>query len=106
MSEIRSRRIAYFALKIHDFKAVPLVGRTAFAGSSVSRWEVQLRAMVLDRITRNPAVMGGKLCVRGMRVTVGIRYAVCVNSVRIGDAQARTSAQRPSERLQSRARAH
>ena len=33
---------------------------------------VQLRAMVLDRITRNPAVMGGKPCVRGMRVTVGM----------------------------------
>jgi len=26
----------------------------------------------LDRITRNPAVMGGKPCVRGMRVTVGM----------------------------------
>ena len=26
----------------------------------------------LDRITRNPAVMGGKPCVRGMRVTVGL----------------------------------
>lgn len=25
----------------------------------------------LDRITRNPAVMGGKPCLRGMRVTVG-----------------------------------
>jgi uncharacterized protein (DUF433 family) len=25
----------------------------------------------IDRITRNPAVMGGKACVRGMRVTVG-----------------------------------
>jgi uncharacterized protein (DUF433 family) len=25
----------------------------------------------LDRITRNPGVMGGKACVRGMRVTVG-----------------------------------
>jgi len=25
----------------------------------------------LDRITRDPAVMGGKPCVRGMRVTVG-----------------------------------
>jgi len=31
-----------------------------------------LRAMVLDRITRNPAVMGGKPCVRGMRVTVAM----------------------------------
>jgi uncharacterized protein (DUF433 family) len=28
--------------------------------------------MVLDRITRNPAVMGGKPCVRGLRVTVGM----------------------------------
>ena len=26
----------------------------------------------LDRITRNPNVMGGKPCVRGMRVTVGM----------------------------------
>ena len=25
----------------------------------------------LNRITRNPAVMGGKACIRGMRVTVG-----------------------------------
>jgi uncharacterized protein (DUF433 family) len=27
--------------------------------------------MTLDRITSNPEVMGGKPCVRGMRVTVG-----------------------------------
>ena len=26
----------------------------------------------LERITRNPAVMGGKACIRGMRVTVGM----------------------------------
>ena len=25
----------------------------------------------VDRITRNPDVMGGKPCIRGMRVTVG-----------------------------------
>ena len=25
----------------------------------------------LDRITRDPAVMGGKACIRGLRVTVG-----------------------------------
>lgn len=25
-----------------------------------------------DRITMNPAVMGGKACIRGMRVTVGM----------------------------------
>jgi len=25
-----------------------------------------------DRITYNPAVMGGKACIRGMRVTVGM----------------------------------
>lgn len=28
--------------------------------------------MRLDRITINPAVMGGKPCIRGMRVTVGM----------------------------------
>lgn len=26
----------------------------------------------LERITQNPAVMGGKPCIRGMRVTVGM----------------------------------
>ena len=26
---------------------------------------------MLDRITRNPEVMGGKPCIRGIRVTVG-----------------------------------
>jgi uncharacterized protein (DUF433 family) len=26
----------------------------------------------LDRITQNPEIMGGKACVRGMRVTVGM----------------------------------
>ena len=26
----------------------------------------------LDRITRQPVVMGGKACIRGMRVTVGM----------------------------------
>jgi uncharacterized protein (DUF433 family) len=28
--------------------------------------------MQLDRITSNPAVMGGKACIRGMRVTAGM----------------------------------
>ncbi|MCC7040226.1 MAG: DUF433 domain-containing protein [Burkholderiales bacterium] len=27
---------------------------------------------LFDRITQNPAVMGGKPCIRGMRVTVGM----------------------------------
>ncbi|MCP5550143.1 MAG: DUF433 domain-containing protein [Akkermansiaceae bacterium] len=27
---------------------------------------------LLDRITRNPSVMGGKPCIRGTRVTVGM----------------------------------
>jgi uncharacterized protein (DUF433 family) len=26
----------------------------------------------LDRITRDPAVMGGRACIRGLRVTVGM----------------------------------
>jgi uncharacterized protein (DUF433 family) len=26
----------------------------------------------LDRITQNPEVMGGRACIRGMRVTVGM----------------------------------
>lgn len=31
--------------------------------------------MDLDRITQNPQVMGGKACIRGMRVTVGMIVA-------------------------------
>jgi uncharacterized protein (DUF433 family) len=27
---------------------------------------------ILDRITQEPGVMGGKACIRGMRVTVGM----------------------------------
>ena len=30
------------------------------------------QAASLDRITRDPNVMGGKACIRGMRVTVGM----------------------------------
>ncbi len=29
------------------------------------------RHMLPDRITHNPAVMGGKPCIRGLRITVG-----------------------------------
>ena len=29
----------------------------------------------LNRITRHPGVMGGKACIRGMRVTVGMMVA-------------------------------
>ena len=28
--------------------------------------------MEFERITRNPGIMGGKACIRGMRVTVGM----------------------------------
>lgn len=28
--------------------------------------------MQIERITHNPAVMGGKPCIRGMRITVGM----------------------------------
>ena len=31
-----------------------------------------MSAMTIDRITHDPAVMGGKPCIRGMRVTVGM----------------------------------
>ncbi len=31
--------------------------------------------MVFDRITQDPGVMGGKACIRGMRVTVGMIVA-------------------------------
>ena len=30
-----------------------------------------MSAMLIERITHDPAVMGGKPCIRGLRVTVG-----------------------------------
>jgi uncharacterized protein (DUF433 family) len=35
----------------------------------LSHWEEDMKT--LDRITFNPEVMGGKPCIRGLRVTVG-----------------------------------
>jgi len=35
-------------------------------------FDKELRMGQLDRITQQPDVMGGKACIRGMRVTVGM----------------------------------
>jgi uncharacterized protein (DUF433 family) len=45
--------------------SLPSAWRAAGFGREVSM-------LHLDRITQDPAVMGGKACVRGMRVTVGM----------------------------------
>lgn len=42
-------------------------------GSTVRKIETHMEH--LDRITQNPEVMGGKACMRGMRVTVGMVVA-------------------------------
>ena len=47
------------------------------AESRREMWESLPRAMIVDmqklkRITIDPAIMGGKPCIRGMRVTVGM----------------------------------
>lgn len=39
----------------------------------------------LDRITRDPAVMGGRPCIRGMRVTVGMIVGQIGSGVTIED---------------------
>lgn len=36
---------------------------------------------LLDRITLNPRVMGGKPCIRGMRVTVGLVVGLVATGV-------------------------
>ncbi len=38
----------------------------------ISTLAVELQMQPFDRITRRPDVMGGKACIRGMRVTVGM----------------------------------
>jgi uncharacterized protein (DUF433 family) len=42
----------------------------AEGGNAIGK-ETAIDRMTLDRITANPAVMGGRPCVRGTRVTVG-----------------------------------
>ena len=37
--------------------------------------------MKIERITLNPAVMGGKPCIRGMRVTVGMILGLLASRV-------------------------
>jgi uncharacterized protein (DUF433 family) len=41
--------------------------------------------MRLDRITRNPDVMGGKPCVRGLRVTVGMLVGLVASGHSTGE---------------------
>ncbi len=43
-------------------------------GASYHAWMEDDTSFIepLERITRNPAVMGGKACIRGMRVTAGM----------------------------------
>src|SRR5690606_38830445 len=45
-----------------------LLDSVAYAVRNVER---MTEAMQLERITHDPAVMGGKPCIRGLRVTVG-----------------------------------
>ncbi len=37
--------------------------------------------MKFDRITLNPSIMGGKPCIRGMRVTVGMILGLLASRV-------------------------
>ena len=37
--------------------------------------------MFMDRITHNPAVLGGKACIRGMRVTAGMILGLLATKV-------------------------
>jgi len=46
-----------------DGVAAFLIERVPWGGGAVMK--------LFDRITLNPAVMGGKACIRGLRVTVG-----------------------------------
>jgi len=40
---------------------------------------------MLDRITFDPAVMGGRACVRGMRITVALVVNLVANGMSIAD---------------------
>jgi uncharacterized protein (DUF433 family) len=41
--------------------------------------------MAFERITRNPEVMGGKPCIRGMRVTVGTVVGLVASGLSRGE---------------------
>ncbi len=48
-----------------------------------SRWP--LRVSLLERITHDPTVMGGRPCIRGMRVTVGTIVGLLASGHSIDD---------------------
>ena len=55
------------------------------AGEAVrQRLELALMAL-LDRITTDPNVMGGKPCIRGMRVTVGMVVGMIASGHSVDD---------------------
>ena len=58
-------------LRLHRliFDSVPLL---PLALSPLSYYSFIMYDEGFERITQNPAVMGGKPCIRGMRVTVGM----------------------------------
>lgn len=55
-------------------KATPQIqpGHTFFEAMAHARDTTELSIKELNRITFDPSVMGGKPCIRGMRVTVGM----------------------------------
>ncbi len=67
---MRQRRLLTF-LPIARVAGDSLHGKGVLFSSYAALWRERLMAQ-LDRITRDPTVMGGKPCIRGMRVTVGM----------------------------------
>jgi uncharacterized protein (DUF433 family) len=43
-----------------------------FGPTVTALYDTEIALEQLDRITQNPKVMGGKACIRGMRVTLGM----------------------------------
>jgi hypothetical protein len=43
---------------------------------------------LFDRITFNPNVMGGRACIRDLRVTVALRYAAWLSEENIYETEA------------------
>jgi uncharacterized protein (DUF433 family) len=48
-----------------------VLAQHAFTSLRCNELDERINMSQFDRITQNPEVMGGKACIRGMRVTVG-----------------------------------
>ena len=69
-------RLAYSAKHLHS--SCDIIASPAASDATLARRAIVQR---LDRITTDPAVLGGKACIRGMRIAVSLIVNLVANGM-------------------------